>query len=159
MSPKPLTQLCHHFLLPVGKHTFKAFLVSSSFRHSGRNDLIRLCFSPCIRDQDGAGISLDGWPSVSCWTSASKSSLHSLLASLASSPSRQPLSLRTSATSSFKPMTASWAISTFQLASANAESIWSSICSSPGCTPRGLPSASGGFLSALGRVLLVVIVE
>ncbi|PON69377.1 hypothetical protein PanWU01x14_088180 [Parasponia andersonii] len=35
MGSKPLTQFCHHFLLPVGKHTFEAFLVCSSFCHSG----------------------------------------------------------------------------------------------------------------------------
>ncbi|PON52385.1 hypothetical protein PanWU01x14_209790 [Parasponia andersonii] len=124
-----------------------------------RNGLVQICYSPCIRDRDGAGISLGGWPLVSCWTSASKSSLRSLLASLASSPSRRALSLHTSATLSFKPMTASWAISAFWLASVTAASIWFSICSSPDCAPQELPSASGGFLSVSGRVLLVVILE
>ncbi|PON48012.1 hypothetical protein PanWU01x14_240050 [Parasponia andersonii] len=88
----------------------------------------------------------------SCWTFSSKSSLRPLLASLASSFSRPALPLRTSVTSSFKPRTASWAISAFWFAFARAVSIWSSFCSKPG-------RASWELLSASGRVLLVVILN
>ncbi|PON51058.1 hypothetical protein PanWU01x14_219160 [Parasponia andersonii] len=46
MGPKPLTQLCHHFLLLVGKHTFKAFLVSFVHCHfSSERPRLALFFS------------------------------------------------------------------------------------------------------------------
>ncbi|PON66268.1 hypothetical protein PanWU01x14_111330, partial [Parasponia andersonii] len=107
MGSEPFTQFCHHLLFLVGKYTLWAFLVSSVHRCSGPE---RPCLAlplPLHPRSDGAGTSLNGWPPDSCWTTSSKSSLRPLLASLASSPSRRALSLRTSATSSFKPRMAS----------------------------------------------------
>ncbi|PON31597.1 hypothetical protein PanWU01x14_368690 [Parasponia andersonii] len=98
-------------------------MASSAHRPLAWTGLDWLCRTSCIRDLDGAGTSPRGWLPNSCWTSSSKSSLRWLLSSLASSPSRRTLSLRTSATSSLKLRMASWAISAFRFASVRAASI------------------------------------
>ncbi|PON57203.1 hypothetical protein PanWU01x14_176170 [Parasponia andersonii] len=140
MGPELLTQLRHHFLFPVGKHTFQAFLVSSVHcRYGPERPYLALSLPLYPRSRWGRNFPWRLAPD-SCWTSSSKSSLCPLLASLASSPSRRALSLHTSATSSFKPRTASWAISAFGFASARAISIWSSFCSRPGHASQELPS-------------------